>query len=62
MISLPLFDVMTHHEVAHVVECLHAVIGGMEPAARWRKPSHNDQYVPVAYRGVAATAGEIVVE
>jgi dTDP-4-amino-4,6-dideoxygalactose transaminase len=62
MISLPLFDVMTHQEVAYVAECLHAVIGGMEPAPRWRKPSHNDQYVPVGYRGAAPTTGEIVVE
>jgi dTDP-4-amino-4,6-dideoxygalactose transaminase len=62
MISLPLFDVMTHDEVAYVAECLHAVIGGMEPATRWRKPLHNDHYVPLAYRGVAPPTGEIVVE
>ena len=27
MMSLPLFDTMTHDEVDQVVECLHAVIG-----------------------------------
>lgn len=46
MMSLPLFDTMTDHEVDQVTECLHAVIKG-EQESRWRKTSCTEQPVPM---------------
>ena len=37
MISLPLFDTMTHHEVDQVVECLHTLIDVTEQAEKAAK-------------------------
>ena len=44
MISLPLFDTMTHHEVDQVVACLHALIHA-EQGRRRPKPSRSEQPV-----------------
>ncbi len=49
MISLPLFDTMTFHEVDQVAECLNALIGVTEQVSRWRKPSRSEQHVPLVY-------------
>jgi dTDP-4-amino-4,6-dideoxygalactose transaminase len=53
IISLPLFDTMTHHEVDHVAECLHALIDA-EQGQRRRKPSRSEQPGPRFMRGWAA--------
>jgi dTDP-4-amino-4,6-dideoxygalactose transaminase len=45
MMSLPLFDTMTEHEVDQVTDCLHAVIHAEQ--GRWRKPSCSEQHVPL---------------
>ena len=60
MMSLPLFDTMTHHEVDQVIECLHAVINA-EQGRRWRKPSCSEQPAPLVY-GMSRATGEIAVE
>jgi dTDP-4-amino-4,6-dideoxygalactose transaminase len=44
MISLPLFDTMTHHEVDQVAECLRALIDA-EQGRRRPKPSRSEQPV-----------------
>jgi dTDP-4-amino-4,6-dideoxygalactose transaminase len=44
MISLPLFDTMTHHEVDQVAECLRALIDS-EQGRRRPKPSRSEQPV-----------------
>jgi hypothetical protein len=61
MMSLPLFDTMTEHEVDQVTERLHAVINA-EQAGRWRKPSCSEQPVPLVYGGMSRATGEIAVE
>ena len=60
MMSLPLFDTMTHHEVDQVIECLRAVINA-EQGGRWRKPSCSEQPAPLVY-GMSRATGEIAVE
>jgi dTDP-4-amino-4,6-dideoxygalactose transaminase len=62
MISLPLFNTMTHDEVSQVVESLHALIGVTEPGRRSRKPSRAVQQAPLAYAGNGRARGEITVE
>ena len=62
MISLPLFNAMTHDEVDQVVEALHALIGVTDSGRRWRKPSRAVQPVPLAYAGNSLTTGEITIE
>jgi dTDP-4-amino-4,6-dideoxygalactose transaminase len=61
MMSLPLFDTMTHHEVDQVAECLHALIGA-EPGKNGRKPSRSEQPVPLVYGGIGRATEEIAVE
>jgi len=61
MMSLPLFDTMTHHEVDQVAECLRAVIDAQQEG-RWRKPSRSEQPVPLVYGGMSRATGEIAVE
>jgi dTDP-4-amino-4,6-dideoxygalactose transaminase len=61
MMSLPLFDTMTHHEVDQVAERLHALIDA-EPGGRWRKPSRSGQPVPLVYGEMSRATGEIAVE
>jgi dTDP-4-amino-4,6-dideoxygalactose transaminase len=61
MMSLPLFDTMTHHEVDQVTERLHTVIKA-EQAGRWRKSSCSEQPVPMVYGGMSRARGEIAVE
>jgi len=61
MMSLPLFDTMTHHEVDQVAERLHALIDA-EQGGRWRKTARSGQPVPLVYRGMRRATGEIAVE
>ena len=61
MISLPLFDTMTHHDVDQVAECLHALIDA-EQGQRRRKPSHSEVPGPLVYGGLSRTTGKIAVE
>ena len=61
MMSLPLFDTMTHHEVDQVTECLHAVINA-EQGGRWRKPSCSEQPVSLVFGGKSRATGEIAVD
>jgi dTDP-4-amino-4,6-dideoxygalactose transaminase len=62
MISLPLFNTMTHDEVDHVVESLQTLIGVTEPVRRWRKPARAVQQAPLVYASNSLTSGEIIVE
>jgi dTDP-4-amino-4,6-dideoxygalactose transaminase len=62
MISLPLFDTMTHGEVDYVVEALRAVMGAMEPGWGWRKPSRGEQHAPVVYAENNRRNRELTVE
>jgi dTDP-4-amino-4,6-dideoxygalactose transaminase len=61
MMSLPLFDTMTHHEVDQVAECLHALIDA-EQGRRRPKPSRSEQPVPLVYGGMSRATGEIAVD
>jgi dTDP-4-amino-4,6-dideoxygalactose transaminase len=61
MMSLPLFDTMTEHEVDQVTQSLHAVINA-EQAGRWRKPSCSEQTVPLVYEGMSRATREVAVE
>ncbi len=62
MISLPLFDTMTDHEVDQVAECLNALIGTRTHRSRWQKPSRREQHVPLAYADVKHAVAEVTVE
>jgi dTDP-4-amino-4,6-dideoxygalactose transaminase len=62
MISLPLFNSMTHDEVDQVVASLHALIGVAEPGRRLRKPPRAAQRAPLIYAGNSLRSGEITVE
>jgi hypothetical protein len=62
MISLPLFNSMTHDEVDQVVASLHALIGVAEPGRRLRKPPRAAQQAPLVYAGNSLRSGEITVE
>jgi hypothetical protein len=62
MISLPLFDAMTHQEVDQVADCLHASMGVTEAGGRGRKRSRNEQFVPMVYGDISRASGEIPVE
>jgi dTDP-4-amino-4,6-dideoxygalactose transaminase len=59
MISLPLFDAMTHHEVDQVAECLRALVD-REQGQRRRKPSRSE--LPRVYEGMGRATEEIAVE
>jgi hypothetical protein len=48
MISLPLFDTMTHHEVDQVVEALQALLDA-EQGRRRPTPSHSKQPVQLVH-------------
>jgi dTDP-4-amino-4,6-dideoxygalactose transaminase len=56
MISLPLFDTMTHHEVDVVAGCLHNLINVGE---QWRrpKPSRSEQHAQLVYEGMDVATG-----
>ena len=62
MLSLPLFDTMTHQEVDQVVDSLHDVMAVTEPARRWQKPSRGEQHVPLVFAGNHRGNGELGVE
>jgi dTDP-4-amino-4,6-dideoxygalactose transaminase len=62
MISLPLFDTMTDHEVDHVAECLNTVIGTKKHRSRWQEPSRGEQHVPLVYADVKHAVAEVTVE
>lgn len=62
MISLPLFDAMTHHEVNQVAQCLKDLIAITEPAKKWRKPSRGPQYIPLVHAEINQPNGELTLE
>jgi dTDP-4-amino-4,6-dideoxygalactose transaminase len=63
VISLPLFDTMTLHEVDQVAACLHTLIGVTEPGkASRRKPSREEHPAGVVYRGMSRASGEFAAE
>jgi dTDP-4-amino-4,6-dideoxygalactose transaminase len=62
MISLPLFDTMTDHEVDQVAECLNTVIGTTKHRSRWQKPSRGEHHVPLVYADIKHAAAEVIVE
>jgi dTDP-4-amino-4,6-dideoxygalactose transaminase len=62
MISLPLFDTMTDHEVDQVAECLNALIRTRKQRNKWRKPSRSEQHVPLVYADVKHAGAEVTVE
>ena len=62
MISLPLFDVMTHHEVDQVAQKLHALLGVMEPVSHRQKPVGSERYVPLPQGDMSNASGEIAFE
>jgi dTDP-4-amino-4,6-dideoxygalactose transaminase len=62
MISLPLFDTMTDHEVDYVAESLNALIGPRKPRTKWRKPSRGERHVPMVYADVKHAGAEVIVE
>jgi dTDP-4-amino-4,6-dideoxygalactose transaminase len=56
MISLPLFDTMTDHEVDQVAECLNRLIATRKRDSKWRKPSRAEQmYADVKHAGAEVT-------
>jgi dTDP-4-amino-4,6-dideoxygalactose transaminase len=60
MMSLPLFDTMTHHEVDQVAQALHALIQA-EQGGR-RRTLLRGEPAPLVYRGIGNRTGEIAVE
>jgi dTDP-4-amino-4,6-dideoxygalactose transaminase len=60
MMSLPLFDTMTHHDVDQVAERLHALIDA-EQGQRRRKPSRSE-LSGLVYGGMGRETEEIAVE
>jgi dTDP-4-amino-4,6-dideoxygalactose transaminase len=62
MMSLPLFDTMTHDEVDHVVECLRPLITVTGQRRTGRKPAHSEQHLPMLYGGTSRPIGEVAVE
>jgi dTDP-4-amino-4,6-dideoxygalactose transaminase len=62
MISLPLFDTMTDHEVDQVAECLNALIGTRKHSSKWRKPARAEQNLPMVYADVKHAGAEVTVE
>jgi dTDP-4-amino-4,6-dideoxygalactose transaminase len=61
MMSLPLFDTMTHHEVDQVAECLHGVIAA-EQGGRRRKPLRSEQPLPLVFRSMTRATEKIAAE
>lgn len=61
MMSLPLFDTMTHDEVDQVVECLRPLIVTGQ-RRRGRKPAHSEQHLPMVYGGTNRAIGEVAVD
>jgi dTDP-4-amino-4,6-dideoxygalactose transaminase len=61
VMSLPLFDTMTHDEVDQVVESLNALIGAGQGRRR-PKLSRNEQRAPLVYERITRGTGEIAIE
>ena len=61
IMSLPLFDTMTHDEVDQVAECLRPLIVTGQ-RRRGRKPAHSEQHLPMVYGGTSRAIGEVAVE
>jgi dTDP-4-amino-4,6-dideoxygalactose transaminase len=53
MISLPLFDTMTHEDVDEVTECLSILTGATEQRWSRQKPSRSEQHAQLAYAGTS---------
>jgi dTDP-4-amino-4,6-dideoxygalactose transaminase len=61
MLSLPLFDSMTHDQVDRVVEGLRAVVGAEQGGRRTRR-SPGEQFLPVVYGSMTRATEGIAVE
>ncbi len=61
MLSLPLFDSMTHDQVDQVVEGLHVVVGAEQGRRRTRR-SPSEQRLPVVYGSMTRATEGIAVE
>jgi dTDP-4-amino-4,6-dideoxygalactose transaminase len=59
MISLPLFDSMTYHEVDRVAECLRTVIGVTEQEWSRPRPSRSEQPAQLVYGSMSRASREI---
>jgi dTDP-4-amino-4,6-dideoxygalactose transaminase len=57
ILSLPLFDEMSHREVDYVAERLRTLMRASEQTRRPQKPSRTEQPVPLVYTRVANTSG-----
>jgi dTDP-4-amino-4,6-dideoxygalactose transaminase len=62
MISLPLFDTMTHHEVDQVAEVVRRVMDTACPRRCRQRTSHSHPPVPMVYAGAARPGVEVAVE
>ena len=58
MLSLPLYDVMTHREVNQVAQNLRALIEGVQPARKRRKPANREHYMPLIHGDLRKESGE----
>jgi dTDP-4-amino-4,6-dideoxygalactose transaminase len=57
ILSLPLFDTMTHDEVEQVAECLRSAIGVAEQSKKGPKPSRSDHDIQLVYGPVSPESG-----
>ena len=57
ILSLPLFDTMTHDEVEQVAECLRSAIGVAEQSKKSPKPSRSDHDIQLVYGPVSPESG-----
>lgn len=57
ILSLPLFDTMTHDEVEEVSECLRSAVGIAQQRKNGRKPSRSDHNVQLVYGPVNPESG-----
>ena len=57
ILSLPLFDTMTHDEVQEVSRCLRSAVGVAEQSKKGRKPSRSHHDVQLVYGPVSPESG-----
>jgi dTDP-4-amino-4,6-dideoxygalactose transaminase len=57
ILSLPLFDTMTHDEVEEVCKCLRSALGVAQQRKKGRKPSRSDHDVQLVYGPVKPESG-----
>jgi dTDP-4-amino-4,6-dideoxygalactose transaminase len=61
IISLPLFDTMTHQEIDRVAEGLQTLMG-VTKQRTMRKPSHTEAHVQLVYSAISRASGEAICE